>query len=1635
MLDIGETQKARLIAALRNRLRQETQDPRLEAFILALFADAAAEDLIQYNAVQLSFIVKQAWKNFSCHKSQTHIINIYNPDFKAEESPSRPVTIVEIVNDNMPFLFDSITSEIQASGYEARLVLHPILSVTRDAEGRLEQFFGILMPQDCPVLQRDSLIHIHIDRLEEDKERAELAMRLDRILSQLRHVVQDWQPMRLRLTQAIESIRAQAHRMADESRQNAKEWQESVRFLEWLNSGHFIFLGMCESLFLPEGENSPKHLSLIPESGRGLVAPKEHLLTSEERQEFSSAPQEILDFLKSPAPLLIIKADLKSSIHRRAHMDCINLKLFDAEGSVKGTLRILGLFASTIYTKSVRSVPYLRGKVATVLDQLQMDPDSHSGRALLTILETYPRDELFQLDTDLLAQNVREIVILNERPRVRVLLRRDPYDRYLSILVYVPRDRYATAVRERIGLWLTEAYHGWLVSSQVAYPEGVLARIHFIIGHSGVDMPHLPQQKLEEEIGYIVRSWADDLKEVLKRNFEPAHARTLITRYKEAFQEGYTEIFSAGAALRDIQVIEKLGIHHKTEVLFCPANLAQEVEEQDPHQMCVRLYHYQRPISLSARVPLLENMGFKVIKERAYRIRPENRGESYLHDMTISPKFDLSKKISSAQTNQLEACFRAVWKDLCADDGYNSLVLQAELDWRKVAFLRAVGCYLQQLGAIYSRSFMASVLNRHIPIVALLVEFFVLRFDPNRCVQDRAESEARLDAQIQEALRQVENSDEDRILRRFHTIISAILRTNFFQLGLNGEPPLTITFKLDPHLIQEMPSPRPYREVFVYSPRVEGIHMRFGAVARGGIRWSDRPQDFRTEILSLVKAQQVKNAVIVPVGAKGGFVPQRLPINGTREEILAESIEAYKIFISSLLSITDNRKDEKVCPPAQVVRYDSDDPYLVVAADKGTASFSDIANALSEERKFWLGDAFASGGSAGYDHKKMGITAKGAWEAVKRHFREMDHDIQTKPFTIAGVGDMSGDVFGNGLLLSKATKLLAAFDHRHIFIDPDPDPACSWEERARLFSLERSCWADYNPACLSKGGGIFSRNAKSLMLSPEALHLLDLPEAAMDPQVVLRAILSMRVDLLWFGGIGTYIRASTESNSDVGDRSNDPIRVTALDLRCRVIGEGANLGMTQKARIEFNRQGGRCNSDAIDNSAGVNSSDLEVNIKIALDAAVRKGRMTRAARNTLLAAMTEEVATLALRQNYLQTLAISLTEMRGAEDLPYQIHVIRSLEEKGLLDRLVEDLPSDATLTEMESSGQALRRPEIAVIMAHRKLVLYTELLESSVPDDPFMHPFLTAYFPKQMQKDYIPEIEEHRLRREIITTVLANTMINRGGATFIARLQSRVQVSCDQIARAYCVVEYIFQLEALYKKIDALDTQISGFRQLELYKAVQDLLLDQTVWFLRNTFIEEGCIADIVARFKKSIPIISSFLERAEEETLWGVQDHCHDQALTWITQGVPADLATSIAALPMQALAPSILLVSESVEKTPEEVAPFFFSVAGYFSIQRLDQMAKTLRVEDAYDRWALDNARNSLAEAHRHLTEAVVVSGGLEAWCSFHGEEVSEARRKLEEITSTGHLTLSRVFVAAAILGKLAEERSHISKTSDA
>ncbi|MGE8940393.1 NAD-glutamate dehydrogenase [Leptospira interrogans] len=1570
----------------------------LKIFSTLLFA-GAPDGVEQFTPQALAAISRDALAFAQSRVPGHHAIRAQERTLETEKGP-HAFTAIEIINDDMPFLVDSIIAEIQHRGLTASMVLHPILKVSRSGQGKLNKILG---PGDrnWGDGSQESWIVLVLSPTTEDALKS-LTDSLSTVLDDVRVAVADWHAMTDRLDRAVRTLQGSPPAIAPGL------LSESLAFCRWLLDGQFTFLGMREYRLVGNAETG----ELVPMDGTSLGVlrdPATHVL-SRRNTPLTMTP-EIRAHIFAPQPLIITKSNVVSRVHRRVFMDYVGVKTYKPDGSLAGELRIVGLFTSHAYTQSPQQIPFLRHKVATVVAQSGYPPGSHAAKAIENVLSTFPRDELFRIGEPRLLSWARAIVDLDLRPRVRVFIRPDRFNRFISALVYVRRDRFSTQVREKIGDVLEEAFDGRVRAFTPFFPEGPLVRVHFIVGLRDGLQNEISEHDLEARITEATRTWDDQLADVLEAG-KPAIA-ALAPKYDGAFPPGYTSTFGAERAIEDIERIERLSPEHPVAIDFHPESTG------GGKRVRAAIYRFDEPIPLSERVPLLENLGFSVIDERSFRVTPrfaDGRREVALHDMILETANHQPVDLA-AHDARMEACFLAVFRGDADNDGFNQLVVSAALDWREAAMLRAYASYLRQLGSPFGPRYIAETLNRHAGMARDLVELFHARFDPNRdwSIDKREETASDIRSRIEGALANVPSLDEDRILRLYLNLLASTVRTNFFQHDKNGQPPKTIAFKFTPQTIDVMPAPKPFREIWVYCPRVEGVHLRFAPIARGGIRWSDRAQDFRTEVLGLGKAQQVKNTVIVPEGAKGGFLPKQLPRGGTRDEINKEAVGSYQTYVTAMLDITDNIVNGAIVPPKNVVRHDGDDPYLVVAADKGTATFSDFANELSLAHNFWLGDAFASGGSAGYDHKRMAITARGAWECVKRHFREMDVDIETEPFRVIGVGDMSGDVFGNGMLLSRVIRLVAAFDHRDIFIDPDPDTEKSYAERKRLFDLPRSSWQDYDKALISKGGGVFSRAAKSIPVSPEMRALLGIEADTVTPAELMNTILKCETDLLWFGGIGTYIRASNETNEHVGDRANDAIRITGAEVRAKVIGEGANLGVTQQGRIEFANRGGRLNTDFIDNSAGVNSSDQEVNIKIAIGPALASGKLNAQSRLELLASMTEDVAEACLKNNYQQSLALSLTQRSSSRNLGYLARLMRSLEARGILDRKLESLPSRPEMAQKQTAGEGMTRPELAVLMSFAKIALSSDLVDSDIPDNPVCEPILINYFPDALHQKYREDIETHRLRREIIATGLTNAMINRCGPAMAVRLADESGLTPSDVAAAFIVGTTVLQLPDLWHAIDQLDGKMPGQAQLDIYAHVQDVLIDQVAQQLRHdTGIDLA--ATIAAQRAGADELATSLNICATPEQLASLEERQRKLE----EAGATSYVASRVALLDLLNQAPAVTRLAHETGRSISDAACIAFAAADYFRLDELKAKAAALQLHDYYDVLAVNGAIHTLERARRALSAEILrtsKSTDFAAWLTNHGQRLIRAKAALDEIAQTGDVTVSRLTVAAS------------------
>ncbi len=1632
-----------IVAAMRKRL-PKARHAEAEAFINAFYKRMSGDELPQHSAEGWAELATDFLDFARSRKPGSALVRLFNPTMKTEGWESTH-TVVQIANDDMPFLVDSVTMALAEQGIGVHVLGHPVVTFQRDKAGKI-----VAVGEGQP----ESLMHLEIDRQPADAM-SKIQKALETVLADVRASVRDWPQMREKMLAVAEDLGSRKLPVDEAGKHEAQE------FLRWAADNHFTFLGYREYDVVAKGgeevlvANKASGLGLM----RGQDVGKPRLLTSLAAHYMPQSG--------SVDAMILTKTNARGTVHRPGYMDYIGVLSFDAKGKPVREERFLGLYTSSAYNRRPWDIPLVRQRHDYVMKQSGLKPDSHSGKALRHILESLPRDELFQSSEAELLRTATGILGLQERVRSKLFLRRDRYGRYFSVLAYVPRERFNTDVRLRIEAMLKRVLHGEHVDSSVTLGgESPLAQLHLIVrpaAGEAVEESQIDQALIDAELAKIVRNWQDDLREKLVERHGEQRGLALTNSIGRALPAGYIEEVSATVAADDVDHLAALKSADDLHLSLYRTHRGEG-------GLRFKFYRQYDDIPLSDALPMMENMGLRVITEHPYRLVVDDV-PLFIQDFEVETS-DPNLDVSNLDAN-FEEAFAQIWRGNAENDGFNRLILTANLSWRQVAMLRGYCKYLLQVGVPFSQSYVEETVNRYPLLARLLVELFEAKFDPVTGKESKADIKAgmeRLTAQLKalagddeaalaalkpvidaragkreaqiEATRtalkglfdRVASLDEDRILRSFIGVIDATLRTSYYiqykdGLRADGGPSDYISFKFDSSKVPDLPKPRPYREIFVYGPRVEGVHLRFGPVARGGLRWSDRREDFRTEVLGLVKAQMVKNTVIVPVGSKGGFFAKQLPDPAVdRDAWFNEGVACYKRFINGLLDITDNLVEGKVVPPSNVVRHDGDDPYLVVAADKGTATFSDIANGIARAHGFWMDDAFASGGSVGYDHKGMGITARGAWESVKRHFRAMGRDSQKQDFTVVGVGDMSGDVFGNGMLLSKHIRLLAAFDHRHIFLDPNPDAAITFKERERMFKLPRSSWDDYDKSLISKGGGVFARSAKSITLSPEIKAALGIDNGvtAMSPTDLLSAILKAPVDLLWNGGIGTYVKSSSETNADVGDRANNALRVNGRDLRCKVVGEGGNLGMTQLGRIEAALHGVLLNTDFIDNSAGVDTSDHEVNIKILLNGEVQKKKLTLPERNKLLAKMTDEVAQLVLNDNYRQNQAISLMERMSVHRLGSKQHFIHTLESQGLLDRQIEFLPSDAEIAERKSRGQGLTRPELAVLLSYSKIVLFQQLLESDVPEDPYLSKELVRYFPQPLQDKYAKSMEHHRLKREIIATAVTNSMVNRMGATFTLRMTEDTGRTPAEVAEAYTIAREAVDARGLWAQIDALDGKVPESVQVDALQVIWHLLRSMSRWLLsRPGKMPEITVA--MARYGDGLKAVRG----AVPGVLSGVRrDAFAGRVAQWKDKGVPAALAEQLAALPLLEFGCDIVEIALARKASPVEVAKAYFALGAALSLPWLYEQVEQLPVDGRWQALARGSLRDELATQARTIVAQILADGGkkpaeakVEAWLQRDDSALRFTQTMFADLQNQKALDYPTLSVAVRRLAQIA------------
>ena len=1567
------------------------------------YKTATSEELAERSLENLYGATLSCWQFVQSFDGLKPKLRLYNPDLEQHGWRAQH-TVIEIVQTDIPFLVDSVRMALNRCGLVIHTIHNAILFTRRNENGELIE----LCEKSAEGAQAESVIYLEVDRTSDDAELKAIYDKLKKVLKHVHIAVEDHEAMR---------GRAQAM-LADLTERGEQE--DIQAFLSWMLDDHFTFLGYDEIRI--EGDQ------VLPVEGSELgIFKLDKMVSGRALSDLRDAERE---FLLEPSPLMFAKDARSSMVHRPAYMDRVVLKQFDGEGNVIGKIRFHGLYTSSVYSLPMSAIPVIRDKANNVLERSGFDRNSHNGKHLLQIMNDLPRDELMLTTEQQLLDIAMGIFSLNERRKARLLMRRDRCNQFVTFLYYVPRDIFTTELRLQVQDLLMKATGGTGSEFTTTFSESVLARVQYVLRIDPDNAPDVDMAQLEADVVKISRDWSDELHAALTDACGEEKGNQLLHNYRYAFTSAYREHFGPASAVYDIQRIEALGDTNPITMSF------YRVLEQSSELLRFKLFNAGEPLVLSDVIPVLENLGMRVVGEHPYAVRRADGKQFWMHDFTLIYQGSEPVVLDEVQ-DVFQDAFASIWSGGAENDEFNQLVIGANLSWREVAMLRAYARYSQQIRFGFSQPYIAGALSRHIHVTRLLVALFRARFEPSRQDSDKVKALAdRIESSIIDALDKVDNLNEDQILRRFLELIKATLRTSFFQHDENGELKDYFSFKLSPKMIKNIPLPRPMFEIFVYSARVEGVHLRGGKVARGGLRWSDRLEDYRTEVLGLVKAQQVKNSVIVPVGAKGGFVAKQLPTTGGREAWLNEGIASYKIFISALLDITDNLVAGEVVPPVDVVRHDEDDPYFVVAADKGTATFSDIANEIAESRGFWLGDAFASGGSQGYDHKGMGITARGAWESVKLHFRELGLDTQSEEFSVIGIGDMAGDVFGNGMLLSEHIQMCAAFNHMHIFIDPNPDAASSYVERKRMFELPRSTWEDYNQELISAGGGIFSRAAKWIEISPEMKARFAIDADRLTPNDLINALLKAPVDLIWNGGIGTYVKASHETHAEVGDKANDGLRVNGNELRCKVLGEGGNLGFTQQGRMEFCANGGKSNTDFIDNAGGVDCSDHEVNIKILLNEVVANGDLTVKQRNALLRDMTDEVAELVLHNNYEQAQAISIALNHAHGSMDEYTRLINRLEDEGKLDRELEFIPAHDVLQERKVNGLGLTRPELSVLISYVKAELKEGLIDSWITGDEYLSREVMTAFPQTLIDGYHEQINQHRLRREIIATQIANGMVNTMGITFGERLSQMAGSAFDEVAASYVIARDVFGIQQLWADIEALDNKVDAALQQQMMADLIRMGRRATYWFVRNQRAGTE-VASVVEQFRPAVQQLSSQLHsllNGEPLERWQQK---HDELAG---AGVPAELAAVVAGADSLYSLLGVIQAAEETNQPLEKVAEIHFSLGDRLQLHWFDHQVKELETTNHWETMARDGFREDLTRHQQAITVSVLTteaeeadaaaeSGNgaqLESWFASNETMLKRWQRLLNDIRNSAQQDFAIFTVAIRELLELAQAK---------
>lgn len=1582
-----------LLDTLKARLKPQFPDkckPLLSHLIQKTYDHISIRDLQTYSESDLAGLTVSLWQHIQQWDQKVPLVSVFNPDIEQHEWQSTH-TIVAVLTPEIPFVLESMRQALSRAGANVHTIMHSEFFTSRDKK-------GVLKALGDEGDNQELLVYFEIDRETDVEELIKIKSDLDDVLFDVMLAVGDFKAILEKTTDVIDELAK-----FPPTGINSEIVDEVRVFMKWLGANHFTFLGYDEYVI------DKDDIKQVKGSALGFFKKRKKLKV----EHLDENGDDKSKFVFEPRLISFHKSGKKSTVHREAYSDYVLIKKFNDKGEVIGGRRFLGLFTSSVYNNSPQNVPVVRRKIETAMKKSGFAPGSHNYKELTQLLFSFPRDELIQCNSDELLEVNAQILAIQERRQIRLFLRKDPYGLFVSALLYIPKDIYTTKLREDVRVMLMSYFdvEGWDFTT--FFSESVLARTRFVFRLKTPYTNVIDANLLENKAINIASQWRDELRDSLTDTLGEEKGLDHYTLYEKSFPTSYREHYSPRVAVADIQRMQNLFDHNDSSLAL---NFYQNQEPQGK-VLKLKIFHQNEALLLSDLIPVLENLGLKVMDELPFKIKLDSSRRCYIYDFSLIYEDD-----PDIDPNKLREFFNDafinIWYGRAENDHFNRMVLKASLTWREVAMFRSYAKYMKQIGFSFSPQFIAETLIKHKDAVDVLAWLFAYRFN-GKYSNSRESGTTKMSAKLDEIVENIQNLSEDKIVRKYLELISATLRTNFYQVNAEGKSKEYMSFKFNPELINDMPLPRPMFEIFVYSPRVEGVHLRGGKVARGGLRWSDRIEDFRTEVLGLVKAQQVKNAVIVPVGAKGGFVAKQVPADADREWILSNGIECYKLFIRGLLDITDNLIDGEIVPPKQVMRYDDDDPYLVVAADKGTATFSDIANEVAINYGHWLGDAFASGGSNGYDHKKMGITAKGAWVSVQRHFRELGVNVQKETFTVVGIGDMGGDVFGNGLLRSETAQLVAAFNHMHIFVDPNPDAAKSFVERQRLFDMPRSSWADFNSDLISKGGAVFSRSAKSISISTEMKKRFNIKASRLNPNELIEKLLRAEVDLLWNGGIGTYVKSSSENHADVGDKANDSIRINGEDLNCRVIGEGGNLGMTQLGRVEFALKGGRLFTDFIDNAGGVDCSDHEVNIKILLDGLVTSGDLTVKQRNKWLMKMTDDISELVLTNNYLQAQALSLSMAECDARLEETRRLINQFEESGKLNRELEFIPSDEIISERKAEGYSLAAPELSVLISYVKGDLKEQLISSKIGEDDWVVREVETAFPAVLVKEFGVAISKHRLKNEIVATQVANDLFNHMGITYIHRLQESTGSPTDEIAKAYLVARELFDLHSTTRQIESLDYKLDAVVQTKMMLRLNRVVRRASRWLVKNNRLGVNVEA-LIKQYQNSIQLLSSQfpdLLLGDAQIQW--QKSCDEL----VDVGVPKDLAARISSLDYLYNSLGVISVATLIDKDVIETARAYFNIGNCLNLVDFVGQLNNLTVGSHWQARARESYRDDIEWQQRRITQGLLVVKSekvsleqcIEDWLARNDILVSRWHRMVREVLGTGEAEFSMYSVA--------------------